>query len=108
MNMMKLMKQAQTMQKDMERVQADLANKRVEFSSGGGMVTAMATGDGSVVAIKIDPKVINPADKDLLEDMVLAAVDGAIKKSREMASGEMQKVTAGLGIPGLPGMPGLR
>jgi DNA-binding protein YbaB len=52
--------------------------------------------------------VINPSDKDLLEDMVLAAVDGAIKKSREMASGEMQKVTAGLGIPGLPGMPGLR
>ncbi len=104
MNMMKLMKQAQTMQKDMARVQAELANKQVEFSSGGGMVTATATGDGSVVSIKIDPKVIDPADKDLLEDMVLAAVDGAIKKSREMSEAEMRKVTAGMGMPGMFGM----
>ena len=103
MNVMKLMKQAQTMQKDMERIQAQLAEKRVEFSSGGGMVTATATGDGGVVGIKIDPKVINPADKELLEDMVLAAVDGAIRKSREMASAEMGKVTAGMGMPGLFG-----
>jgi len=104
MNVMKLMKQAQTMQKDMERVQADLANKRVEFSSGGGMVTAIATGDGGIAGIKIDPKVINPADKELLEDMVLAAVDGAIRKSRDMASAEMGKITAGMGLPGMPGM----
>ena len=103
MNVMKLMKQAQTMQKDMERVQAELATKRVEFSSGGGMVTAVATGDGSIVSLKIDPKVINPADKEMLEDLVLAAVDGAIKKSREMASGEMGKVTAGMGMPGMFG-----
>ena len=104
MNMMKLMKQAQTMQKDMERIQSELAVKRVDFSSGGGMVTAAATGDGSVVSIKIDPKVINPADKELLEDMVLAAVDGAIKKSREMAAAEMKKVTGGMGLPGMMGM----
>jgi len=103
MNVMKLMKQAQTMQKDMERVQADLANKRVEFSSGGGMVTATATGDGGIAALVIDPKVINPADKEMLEDLVLAAVDGAIKKSRDMAAAEMQKVTAGMGVPGLFG-----
>jgi DNA-binding YbaB/EbfC family protein len=103
MNVMKMMKQAQTMQKDMERVQAELAGKRVEFSSGGGMVTAIATGDGSIVSIKIDPKVIVASDKELLEDMVLAAVDGAIRKSREMASAEMQKVTAGLAMPGLFG-----
>ena len=103
MNVMKLMKQAQTMQKDMERVQGELANKRVEFSSGGGMVTATATGDGGIVALKIDPKVINPADKELLEDMVLAAVDGAIRKSREMAAADMQKVTAGMNMPGLFG-----
>ena len=105
MNIMKLMKQAQTMQKDMERVQAELACKHVEFSSGGGMVKAVAAGDGSIVSVKIDPKVINPADKDLLEDMVLAAVDGAIKKSREMAAVEMKKVTAGMGLP--PGMMGM-
>ncbi|MEI8352733.1 MAG: YbaB/EbfC family nucleoid-associated protein [bacterium] len=103
MNVMKLMKQAQTMQKDMERVQAQLAEQRVEFTSGGGMVTATATGDGSIVAIRIDPKVINPEDKDLLEDLVLAAVDGAIKKSRETASSEMAKVTAGMGVPGMFG-----
>lgn len=103
MNVMKMMKQAQTMQKDMERVQAELALKRVEFSSGGGMVTAIATGDGSIAGIKIDPKVIAPADKELLEDMVLAAVDGAIRKSREMAAADMQKITAGLGVPGLFG-----
>jgi DNA-binding YbaB/EbfC family protein len=103
MNVMKMMQQAKTMQKDMERIQAQLAEKRVEFSSGGGMVTATATGDGGVVGIKIDPKVINPADKDLLEDMVLAAVDGAIRKSREMASAEMAKVTAGMGLPGMFG-----
>ncbi len=103
MNVMKMMQQAKTMQKDMERIQAQLAEKRVEFSSGGGMVTATATGDGGVVGITIDPKVINPADKDLLEDMVLAAVDGAIRKSREMASAEMAKVTAGMGLPGMFG-----
>jgi DNA-binding YbaB/EbfC family protein len=105
MNIMKLMKQAQTMQKDMERTQAELAGKRVSFSSGGGMVSAVAAGDGSIVEIKIDPKVINPADQELLEDMVLAAVDGAIKKSREMAAVEMKKVTAGMGLP--PGMMGI-
>jgi DNA-binding YbaB/EbfC family protein len=93
------------MQKDMERVQSDLAGKRVDFSSGGGMVSAVAAGDGSIVEIRIDPKVINPADKDLLEDMVLTAVDGAIKKSREMAAAEMKKVTAGMGLP--PGMMGM-
>ena len=103
MNVMKMMKQAQTMQKDMERVQAELALKRVDFSSGGGMVTATATGDGSIVALKIDPRVIVASDKDLLEDMVLVAVDGAIKKSREMAAADMKKVTAGLAMPGLFG-----
>jgi nucleoid-associated protein EbfC len=103
-NMMKMMKQAAAMQKDIERLQAELATRKVEFSSGGGMVTATATGDGNLVGLKIDPKVINPAEADLLEDMVLAAVDGAIKKGRELASAEMQKVTAGLGLPGMFGM----
>jgi nucleoid-associated protein EbfC len=100
-NMMKLMKQAASMQKDMERIQSELADRKVEFSSGGGMVTVTATADGNVVSIKIDPKVINPAEADLLEDVVLAAVDGALKKGRELAAAEMQKVTAGLGALGL-------
>ena len=100
-NMMKLMKQAAAMQKDMERIQGELATRKVEFSSGGGMVTVTATADGNVVAVKIDPKVINPAEADLLEDMVLAAVEGALKKGRELAAAEMEKVTAGLGALGL-------
>jgi DNA-binding YbaB/EbfC family protein len=103
-NMMKLVKQAAAMQKDMERIQGELADKRVEFSSGGGMVTATATADGNIVGLTIDPKVINPAEPDLLEDMILAAVDGALKKGRDLAAGEMQKMTAGLGLPGIFGL----
>ena len=67
------------------------------------MVTATATGDGSIAQIKIDPRCVNPQETDLLEDMVLSAIDGAIKQSRAMASAEMGKITAGLGLAGLPG-----
>jgi hypothetical protein len=101
MNLAKMMKQAASMQKDMERVQADLAARTVEFSSGGGMVTATARGDGTVAKIKIDPKVINPTDADMLEDLVLTAVDGALRQVKEIAAKEMEKVTAGLRMPGL-------
>ena len=100
-NFMKLMKQAASVQKDMERVQAELAEKTVEFTAGGGAVTATARGDGSLAGIKIDPKVVNPAEVDLLEDLVTAAVEGALGAAKEMAAKELGKVTAGLGIPGL-------
>lgn len=100
-NMMKLMKQAASMQKDMERVQAELAAKTVEFSSGGGMVTAVARGDASLASLRIDPRVVDPQDVEMLQDLVLAAVDGAMKAAKEMAAKEMGKLTAGLGIPGL-------
>jgi nucleoid-associated protein EbfC len=100
-NMMKLMKQAASMQKNLEKVQAELGTRTVEFSSGGGMVTAVARGDGTLAAIKIDPKVVDPTDVEMLQDMVLAAVDGALKAAKEMAAAEMAKLTAGLGIPGL-------
>lgn len=102
-NMMKLMKQAASMQKDMEKLQADLAEREVEFTAGGGMVTATARGDMSLASIKIDPKVIDPDDAEMLEDLVQAAVDGALKEAREMTSKEMGKVTGGMGLP-LPGM----
>ena len=104
MNMMKLMKQAAAMQRDVERLQQDLATRRVEFSSGGGMATAIVTGDGNLVSIKIDPKAINPADKEMLEDLVFAAVDGALKKARDLSAAEMKKATAGLSLPGMPGL----
>lgn len=100
-NMMKMMKQAAEMQKNMAKVQEDLATRTVDFSSGGGMVTATARGDGTLAKIKIDPKVVNPADCEMLEDLVFAAVDGALAAAREMAAAEMSKLTAGLNIPGL-------
>ena len=101
-NMMKLMKQAANMQKNMEKMQADLAQRSVEFSSGGGMVTAVARGDSTLESIKIDPKVVDPGDVEMLEDLVLSAVDGALTKAKEMVAEEMSKLTAGLGLP--PGM----
>lgn len=99
-NMMKLMKQASAMQKNMEKMQAELAEKTVEFSSGGGMVTVVARGDMSLESIKIDPKVVDPEDVEMLEDLILAAVDGATKAAKEMASEEMAKITGGMGLPG--------
>ncbi|MBN1270173.1 MAG: YbaB/EbfC family nucleoid-associated protein [Kiritimatiellae bacterium] len=100
-NIMKLMKQAATLQKDVERMKEDLASRTVEFSSGGGMVTAVARGDMTIESIRIDPKVVDPADVGMLEDVVLAAVDGALKAARDMAADEMKKMTAGLGLPGM-------
>ncbi len=99
-NMSKLMKQAASMQKNMEKMQAEMAEKTVDFSSGGGMVTATVRGDMTLEKIKIDPKVVDPEDVDMLEDLVVAAVDGAMKQAREMASEEMSKITGGMGLPG--------
>jgi len=95
----KLMKQAARMQQQMQAVQAELAQRTVEATSGGGMVRVVARCDGSVASIKIDPQAINPADAALLEDLVLAAVNNALTQARETAAAEMGKVTGGL--PGL-------
>lgn len=103
-NMMKLMKQASAMQKNMEKMQAELAEKTVEFSSGGGMVSVVARGDMSIESVTIDPKVVDPDDVEMLQDLVLAAVDGATKAAKEMAADEMAKITGGMGLPG-GGMP---
>jgi DNA-binding YbaB/EbfC family protein len=100
-NMMKLMKQAASMQKDMERMKAELAEQTVEFTSGGGMVTVVARGDMTVESIKINPEAVDPSDVDMLEDLVFAAVDGALKAARDMVAQEMSKLTAGLGMPGM-------
>ena len=102
MNMLKMMKQAADMQRKMEKIQADLAAQTVEFASGGGMVTAVARGDQSLERIRIDPKVVDPGDVEMLEDLVTAAVTGALQAAKEMAAREMSSLTAGLPIP--PGM----
>jgi hypothetical protein len=101
--MMKLMKQAQSMQKNMEKMQADLAARTFEFSTGGGTVKAVAKGDNTLVSVTIDPKAADPNDVEMLQDMVLAAVNGALKQARDTASDEMSKITGGMGLGGLPG-----
>ena len=103
-NIMKLMKQAASMQKDIERVQKEIGERIVEFSTGGGMVMAKVRGDGTFVSIKIDPRIVDPKDVEMLEDSVKAAVDGALTAAREMMAKEMAKVTAGFNVPGLGGL----
>ena len=96
----KMMKQAQRMQQQMEQVQAQLATRTVEATSGGGAVKVTAKCDGSIAAIKIDPQALNPSDAQLLEDMILTAANQALNQAKDIANAEMGKVTAGLSMPG--------
>ena len=98
-NFMKMMKQAADMQKNMAKAQESLAALELEHTSGGGAVTIKIAGDGNITAIQIDPKVIQPGDADMLEDLILTAVRGAQELARETAAKEMQKLTAGLNLP---------
>ncbi len=101
MNLNKLMKQAQKMQEQMAKTQAELEDKTVEVSSGGGKVKVVANGAGDVLSIKIDKTVVDPEDVEILEDMILSGVQQAITQGKELASGEMSKITGGLGLSGL-------
>jgi DNA-binding YbaB/EbfC family protein len=96
-----IMKQAQAMQAKMAELQNGLEQERVIGTAGGGMVTVTANGKQDVVAIKIDPQVVNPADVEMLEDLVLAAVNQAREKAQALAQERMQKLTGGFTIPGL-------
>lgn len=96
------MKQAQRMQKDMEKLQAELQDKEVEATAGGGAIKVVATGKKQIREIIINPDVIDPDDVEMLQDLVLAAVNEALRMADEMVSGEMSKITGGLG--GLGGM----
>jgi len=98
----KFLKQAQKMQEQMQQMQADLARREVEGSAGGGAVRAVARCDGSLASIKIDPKVVNPADVEMLEDLVLGAVTNALEAARKTQAEEMSKLTAGMNLP--PGL----
>ncbi len=100
-----MMKQAQKLQAKLARVQEELGAKEVEATSGGGMVTVRASGHQDILSIKIDPEVVDPEDVEMLEDLVLAAVQQARQKAADMAEAEMQKATAGLIPPGMS-MPG--
>ena len=100
-NIGNIMKQAQKVQERIAEVQRDLINKKVEASSGGGMVTVTANGRQEILSVKIDPSVVNMQDVEMLEDLVLAAVNEALRKSQEIITEEISKVTGGLKIPGL-------
>ena len=95
------MKQAQKIQAEMARVQEELSRKTVEASSGGGMVTVVANGKQEIISVKIEPDVVTSGDIEMIQDLVLAAVNEALKKSQEMIAEEMRKITGGLNIPGL-------
>jgi hypothetical protein len=99
-----LAKQAEKLQNEMARVQAELGGKTVEAASGGGMVTVVANGMREVVSVRIDKEAINPNDPHLLEDLVTAAVNLALRKAADLAQQEMSKAAGGLLIPGMGGM----
>jgi hypothetical protein len=101
MNIGKLMKQAEKMQAKMLEVQQELANKTIEATAGGGMVKAVASGDGQLISIKIDPQVVSANDVEMLEDLIVAAVNSALENAKTMVAEEMKKVTGGINIPGL-------
>ena len=101
-----MMKQAQKLQAKLAQVQASLADKTVEGSAGGGMVVATANGHQEILSIKIDPEVVDPEDVQMLEDLVLVAVQQARDQAQQLAEQEMQKATSGLIPPGM-NIPGL-
>ncbi len=101
-----LMKQAKKMQQEMGKVQEEARNKIVEASAGGGMVTVTANGGMEIVSIKIDREVVNPDDIDMLQDLIAAAANEALRLAQQMVTDEMGKVTGGLNIPGLGNMLG--
>ena len=97
----KFLKQAQKMQAEMTRVQGELAQREVEATAGGGAVKAVAKCDGTISSIKIDPKVVDPKDVEMLEDLVLGAVTNALQSAKKTQEEEMGKVTAGMNLPGM-------
>ena len=96
------MKQAQKLQSEMQRVQEELGSKTVEATAGGGMVTVVANGKQEIVSLKIDPEVVNKDDVEMLEDLIVAAVNESKRRAQELAMNEIGKVTGGLGLP--PGL----
>ena len=97
----KLIKQAARMQRQMEEVQSQMAARTVETTSGGGAVKVAAKCDGTVASIKIDPAAVNPQDVAILEDMILLAINSALKQAKDISNEEMGKVTSGINLPGL-------
>jgi len=100
-NMKNMMKQAQQLQAKMARMQEEMAEKTIEASAGGGMIKVVANGKQEVMSIHIEKEVVDPEDVDMLQDLILAAVNEALVQSQKMVSDEMSKLTGGMSIPGL-------
>lgn len=96
-----MMKQAQKLQAKMLKMQEELAERTVETSAGGGMISVVANGRQQIVSISIDKEVVDPDDVEMLQDLILAAVNDALSKAQEMVAGEMNKLTGGFNIPGM-------
>jgi DNA-binding YbaB/EbfC family protein len=96
-----MMKQAQKLQAQMLRLQEEMAEKTVETTAGGGMIKVIANGRQQILSIQIEKEVVDPDDVEMLQDLMIAAVNDALQKSQEMVSAEMNKLTGGLNIPGL-------
>lgn len=96
-----MMKQAQKLQSKMLKLQEELAEKTVETSAGGGMIKVVANGRQQIVSIAIDKEVVDPEDVEMLQDLILAAVNDALNKAQEMVAGEMSKLTGGFNLPGM-------
>ena len=103
-NMGNLMKQAQQLQTKMTKLQDELGEKTVEATSGGGMVTVLANGRQEILSIKIDPEVIDPDDVEMLQDLIMAAVNDSLQRAKNMVSEEMGKLTKGINMPNIPGL----
>ena len=101
MDMKKMMKQAQKMQRDAAAAQQEIASMTFEASAGGGMVKATATGDMAITEIVIDPAAVDPEDVEMLQDMVTAAVNEALRSASEAANARMSSIMGGMKIPGL-------
>jgi len=100
-NMSNLMKQAQAMQEQIGKIQAEAADKTVEASAGGGMVTVCVNGAMHVISVTIDPEVLKSEDRAMLQDLLVAATNESLKKAKEMMAEEMKSLTGGLNIPGM-------
>jgi DNA-binding YbaB/EbfC family protein len=103
-NMGQIMKQAQQFQSKIAKLQEELGDETVEASSGGGMVTVIANGRQEILSIEIDQEVIDPNDAEMLQDLIMAAVNDALSRAKEMVNEEMGKLTKGMNIPGMPGL----
>ena len=101
MNMQKMMKQAQKMQAKMAKMQEELEDKTLEATAGGGAVKVVVNGKQEVVDLQIDPEVVDPEDVEMLEDLILAAVNEGMRKVQDMVNEEMGKITGGMNIPGM-------